>query len=429
VSRRICLVTTGQPSTNPRLVKEADALAGAGFEVVVIGAHVAPWADDADARLLPARRWRVQRIDWRRERAPLLFWKTRLRHRLAVAAAGLPICGRAFDALAVSRVAFELRRAAIRTPAALYIAHNLGALPAAAAAARAHGAPVGFDAEDFHRGEFAAGEGGSRKRAVARVEARFLPVCACVTAASPMIAEAYAPLRGGQLPVCVLNVMPLQDRPALRRPTADAGPLRAYWFSQTIGPHRGLDDAVRAIGRLPAGAVTLHLRGRWQPDYRTAFDALAASAGVRPDCVESLPPADPGDMVRLAAEYDVGLAIEPGTTPNNAILLSNKVFTYLLAGAALAASSTPGQARLASAFGAAARWYRPGDADGLAEILASWSTDRASLDEARRAAWERGATRFNWDVEQRTFLRVVDGVLSESAVPDGAASRAPVASA
>ena len=28
---RICLVTTGQPSTNPRLVKEADALAAEGY--------------------------------------------------------------------------------------------------------------------------------------------------------------------------------------------------------------------------------------------------------------------------------------------------------------------------------------------------------------------------------------------------------------
>ena len=33
---RICLVTPGQPSTNPRLVKEADALCEAGYDVQVV---------------------------------------------------------------------------------------------------------------------------------------------------------------------------------------------------------------------------------------------------------------------------------------------------------------------------------------------------------------------------------------------------------
>jgi len=32
----VCLVTPGQPSTNPRLVKEADALAEAGYDVIPV---------------------------------------------------------------------------------------------------------------------------------------------------------------------------------------------------------------------------------------------------------------------------------------------------------------------------------------------------------------------------------------------------------
>ena len=49
MSRRVTLLTTGQPSTNPRLVKEADALASAGFDVSVIGIRRAGWADASDA--------------------------------------------------------------------------------------------------------------------------------------------------------------------------------------------------------------------------------------------------------------------------------------------------------------------------------------------------------------------------------------------
>ena len=45
----VCLVTTGHPSTNPRLVKEADALAEAGYDVRVVATKFWQWASEADA--------------------------------------------------------------------------------------------------------------------------------------------------------------------------------------------------------------------------------------------------------------------------------------------------------------------------------------------------------------------------------------------
>ena len=80
MTARVCIVSTGQPSTNPRLVKEADALAATGFEVRVIGAHWADWADRADVELLARRPWRAHVIDWRRGSASWRFWMSRARH-------------------------------------------------------------------------------------------------------------------------------------------------------------------------------------------------------------------------------------------------------------------------------------------------------------------------------------------------------------
>jgi len=45
----VCLVTPGHPSTDPRLVKEADALAGVGARVTVVHGQFLPWAMAADA--------------------------------------------------------------------------------------------------------------------------------------------------------------------------------------------------------------------------------------------------------------------------------------------------------------------------------------------------------------------------------------------
>ena len=80
---KICLITTGQPSTNPRLVKEADAFSEAGHEVNVVAAHWSEWASNLDGPLLASRQWRMSLVDWRRHHAPFLFHGSRARHWLA----------------------------------------------------------------------------------------------------------------------------------------------------------------------------------------------------------------------------------------------------------------------------------------------------------------------------------------------------------
>ena len=139
-------------------------------------------------------------IDWREEQAPGLFFKSRLRHWAARKITGLPGVAGALAPAALSRIGPELLRAATGIPAELYIAHNLGALPAACAAAAKHGSRVAFDAEDFHSGQLSA-PSDAHAAAVARsAERRYLPRCAYVTAAAPGIAEAYRDLCGIPLP-------------------------------------------------------------------------------------------------------------------------------------------------------------------------------------------------------------------------------------
>jgi hypothetical protein len=292
----------------------------------------------------------------------------------------------------------------------LYIAHNLGALPAALAAAKRHRSPLGFDAEDFHSGQLA--EGDRMRKVTEEAERALIPACSYVTAASPGIAAAYERLCGIRVAATVLNVFPLSDRPAHLRPTDPAAPLRLYWFSQTIGPGRGLEDAVGAIGRLRTTRIELHLRGRWQAGYESELRALAQQRGVAASQIVAHQPASPGEMVRCAAEYDVGLALEPPITQNNDILLSNKTFTYLLAGSAVAMTRTTGQAALLPRLGRAAIAYDVGSAESLAASLERWLNDRTALDEARKAAWALGEGTFNWERERTRFLDVVDQVLS-----------------
>src|SRR5262245_10602390 len=234
---KICLITTSQPSANPRLVKEADALVEAGAAVHVIGAQWADWAVEGDRALLATRRWTCEILDWREATNLPLFWRSRLRHFAARALVGVPGLNANLLESAMSRIGPDLHRAAMRVEAELFIAHNLGALPVAIAAARGSNARVGFDAEDFHSGQLsAATDTASIKlaRATERAERSWIPRCDYVTASSPGIADAYVELCRITRPGVVLNVFPLRSRPRELRNIEPMAPLTLYWFSQVI---------------------------------------------------------------------------------------------------------------------------------------------------------------------------------------------------
>jgi glycosyltransferase involved in cell wall biosynthesis len=407
---RICLVTTSQPSANPRLVKEADALVGAGHDVHVVGAHWVDWATDGDAALVTSRGWSFSFVDWRKRVRPALWWSSRFRQhaarRLCDVIRPMPWVAEA----ALTRIAPELAREVRRHAADLYIAHNLGALPIAIDAARRVSARVGFDAEDFHSGQLSPDSDRLLHSITEAIERRALPKCDYVTAAAPLIADAYAALCHIPTPDVVLNVFSTRHRPPVPSTSRD-GQVRLYWFSQTIGPDRGLEDAVAALGLLRDPRVALHLRGRWQEGYEPRLRRLASDAGVASEQIVSHPPANPDAMVSLAADMDIGLALEPPASRNNDILWSNKAFTYLLGGTPVVLSRTTGQSRLAQLFGDAALTYAPGDARELAIALERWTKNPRALSQARSLAWRLGDERYNWEVEAPRFLTIVSEVL------------------
>ncbi len=424
---RICLITTSTPSANPRLVKEADALVAAGHDVRVVGAHWVDWATDADIEMIASRGWTFSVVDWRRHVRPALWWSSRLRQHGARRLCDALGPRRGLAETAMTRVAPELAREVRRHSADLYIAHNLGALPIALDAARRMNARVGFDAEDFHSGQLSPGRDRLMHGITESIERRCLPVCDYVTAAAPLIAEAYAALCDILVPTVVLNVFSKRFRPAAPSVSNDDR-IRLYWFSQTIGPDRGLEDAVTAAGLLRDPRVELHCRGRWQDGYEARLRHLANVSGLTTERLVSHPPARPDAMVALAAGMDIGLALEPPASRNNDILWSNKAFTYLLAGTPVILSRTTGQSALAPLFGDAAVTYTPGNAAELAAGLERWTRNPTALAHARRLAWRLGEERYNWEVEMPRFLSIVSEVLDRGprAIPSRAAVAEPL---
>ncbi|CAN5646595.1 hypothetical protein BH10PSE6_BH10PSE6_19220 [soil metagenome] len=399
--RRICLVSPGNLAANPRLIKEADALQGAGYAVTAVVSDFSIGLRGFDDEI-------VSRAAWTVVHAPRLPSERYVRAVSRTAA-------RAIDAIGVSvpvpiavraygGPAGSLQDAACAVPADLYIAHYVTALPAAGAAARRHGAILGFDAEDFHSGEGGAGEAEARRMKQVRVvEGAWLPRCQHLTAAAPLIGEAYASLYGIATPATVLNVFPLDMAP--RQPVAPrqpGAPLRAYWFSQTVGLDRGLQPFLQAMAAAKT-RVELEIRGDDSWGHGETLKALARDLGIA-DRFRVLPLAAPEEMVRLAAHYDLGLSLETDVSENRRLCLTNKLFTYLLAGIPMLMSDTPGQCAMAPELGVAAVVISLADPPGIAAAL-----DRlaGNLDAARAEALRLGRERYNWEVEQHVFLESV----------------------
>jgi glycosyltransferase involved in cell wall biosynthesis len=393
-------------------VKEADALTEAGYEVQVVACKYQEWADEADA-VFDDRDWSVR---WLRY-GPMASWARDLwqRGRRRAAEELIRIVG---PKSGLTERAFhyalpELTRVVRQVPTDLYIAHNLAALPAAARAARQYDAALGFDAEDFHRGELPDTPANALDRRItAALEERYLPRCNYVTAASEGIGAAYAEALDIAPPTTILNVFPWSEREhevpeeALAEEVPD-GRRSLYWFSQTIGPDRGLEDALRALPHLPDDVV-LSLRGGWSPGYEETFRRRARRLGVA-DRIRHLDLVPPDELIPRTGEHDVGLALEqPSVSRNRTICLTNKLFTYLLAGVPFVATDTPGQRPIVDDLPEVAQAYGPEDVDGFVEAALTLLNETGLQEKALRAAQDR----YCWDVEKDVFLDVVHHTLS-----------------
>jgi glycosyltransferase involved in cell wall biosynthesis len=409
---RICIVTPGQIGSNPRVVKEAQALHEEGFDVTVIATRTLDLVEPRDQSLMQRIPWCLKRLDLRPGSRWRLNRLVQMAHRRAYTAMGLsPLANLGFSAFTRPVMA-----AALRTPADLYIAHYPAALPSAAAAARRHGARYAYDAEDFHLGDWPERpEYEIERRLVRAIEGQYLPECAHITAASPGIADAYAETFGVARPTVVLNVFPRAQAPSGPTPagTVTPGPS-VYWFSQTIGAGRGIECAVRAIGR-GRSRPHLYLRGSPATGFLERLHVIATEAAVV-DRLHILPSAAPSEMERLAANYDVGLSCEPGHTANNRIALGNKLFSYLLGGVPVVMSDIPAHRRFAAEAGMSTCLYPVDDADALAAILDRLLCDPGRLTAARTEAFRLGRDRYNWERERGALLATVRRSLGSSLV-------------
>lgn len=410
--RKIELLSYLMPSGNPRVPKEAEALAAAGFEVTVVTSAL-PGSNRI--RMPQSTAFRVNMLN--RRSAWWGLWRHRLFQKFAplwppdmraqVAAYGSLFVDLAGVLQASSR-------------GVLRIAHLEPAFLAAGQAGCFRSMCCDF--EDWYSEDLLPGRRSAELTVALRSseQSALTDSLSCWCTSQAMASSLSATYEAPE-PLVVRNVFPRQcresidgrwmDRPGMSGFVASNDPARArpvdaavsfHWFSQTIGPGRGLEQVFEALDGVH-GEWELHLRGSLG-NYSPWLESVCAPGVRRRLSVYPLAATD--ELTSRIAEHDVGLACEARLPRSRDVTITNKLFQYLQAGLAVVASDTAGQREASLSAPGAVELHDAEDAGALRALLQQFVDDRDKLRVARSAAWEAGG-HLCWENEAPRLVAAV----------------------
>ena len=385
---------------NPRVVKEAAALADAGFKVTVLGGFLDTALKRRDEEMLRTQKFAfIPVVDMtRRSRAFSSLRIGKLLYRLTKIENAWQL-GQAYPSLA---------KAARAIDADLYICHMEQALAVGSLLLR-DGKRVATDMEDWYSEDLLPQARRHRPiRLLRDLEQQLLRRGAFGICTSHVMAKALANSYNCVQPAVIYNVFPWADRQRLtggmldRR---DASKPSIYWFSQTLGPERGLEDLVLSLPFINQ-AVEIHLRGK--PSVGGFKEVLEEKIPLEwKDKVFFHSPVHNGELLSRVAEHDIGFAGERPDPPNKDLTVSNKLFHYLLGGLAIVASNTSGQKEISEMANGAIQLYEARNPRSLANAINALLSSPARLKAAKAAAINSAQSDFCWEVQQHVLTELV----------------------
>lgn len=400
---RILIVTNGHLCRNPRVVKEATTLGQAGYDVTVLRVRNHPPSDAVDRRLLAAAPFRSESIDLLPGHGPAAFgrrlalrcWRDAARHLRWPTIHAL---GPAASLLAYSRA----------QPADLTIVHNEIAHWVGLRLADA-GRRVAADIEDWHSEDLLPAQRATRPLALLRqIERRLLACCVHTTTTSHALAAALQTRYGGTRPHVITNSFPLQCDPRPSR-SREAAPPSLFWFSQTIGPGRGLESFLSAWSQTTTPSQVV-LLGEAAGAFRAPLRSLV-SAGQWAK-IDFRPLVSPDELPAVIACHDVGLALEDRAIVSRDLTITNKILQYLNAGLAVVASDTAGQREVLAQAPHAGMFVDLQNPAATARGLDNLLADRTSLATCQAAARRLAEDVYCWEREAPRLLQLVASALS-----------------
>jgi glycosyltransferase involved in cell wall biosynthesis len=404
---RVAVLTGNSLCHNPRALKEASAFARAGHDVAVLGAWLDPALKARDVRLMQDIPFAFYPV--------LDFTLPGVSDRLArlLRRAGKRAVQVVHDLTGLQspfQLGFGIRRLlkhALAMRADLYIAHSESCLQVGRELLR-RGRRVGVDMEDWYSEDLLPEARRHRPLGLLKsLERKLLLRGAHATCPSHAMSAALAAEYGCAPPAVVYNAFAWSERQALDGAARDRSDTRLpsiCWYSQTIGPGRGLEDLLAALPLLKHDAE-IHLRGNPASGFREWANARVPERWRQRMFFHPLVPND--ELLSRVAEHDIGFAGEMKYCRSRDLTVTNKIMHYLLGGLAVVASDTAGQNEVAAQASGAVLLYPSGDAAALADVLNPLLASPERMRAAKAAALRAAQETFCWERQEPRLLDAV----------------------
>jgi len=395
-NKSILFITTASLAANPRLVKELSFLKSF-FSCSVLCFEHDDWSAALSKQIiLEHPEVTFNTIDRKKEWVFTLLSK--LLHKTAILVNPILKNSALVAAYASNdktpQLLWKARQLCRQTKFDTVIAHNLGAFFPAMLVAQIMDAKLQLDIEDFYPGEALyfnyRYEEGNRHRLM---QAAFL-MASSITYASTGIAnicqKLYQIPKGVQQ-VTIINSFSDAD---FQKPSQAVGDrIKSVWFSQHIGPNRGLEQVFEAAK--VHQEMDFHLIGNLNQKYLDQFDIV--------ENIHFYPIMPQADLHAFLGQMDIGLALEPGKDENNKLALSNKILAYAQAGLYILATPTDGQTQFLNSLSYCAGELIPVD---LVSSLNNLDKDKLNL-ASKQVRWEQ-AKEFSWEQEQKKLFKILE---------------------
>lgn len=385
-SPSVCMHVLTTARTDQRVMREATALAEAGYAVTIV---------DIERDVSRPAVEVVAGVRLKHMFVPGRFKRTRFKPWFLVKLAGTVVRG---------------SWAVMRTPADAYHAHDDTALPACYIAARLRRKRLVFDAHELPLVQPNLTRW-RRLTAIARAVLRAMaPRCDGLITVSAPIAEEIRVRYGGPSATLVRNIppyLPPMTSDRLRTMVGASEARKIAIYQGGLQENRSLDVLVRGAKYLdPRHLIVLMGSG----ESRDRLQSLLDQEGVG-DRIRIIPPVPYQELLEVTASADAGLIVYRGAYSLNVqYCLPNKLFEYMMAGVPVICSELDAVAGIVREFdiGVVVPTLDP---ETVGRVISATLDDTDGRERMRRNALAASLRTFRWDVEQRSLLALYENVV------------------
>lgn len=341
--KRLLFLLSGNISTTPRALKSIELAIRQGYTVdlcLVNRLDKWKWLDNDIISSLPCT---ANYIPFRKEEGVWVWLFVGLLQKLSVCISKCITNNLMIKAFASSKIniLYYLKLQRLKDKYDMVLGYS-GMYYPAFIFSQKHSIPFSFDMEDYHPGEviYHTNKNEEANRRIAMFK-QILPLASYISYGSPLIEEKAVNLlmqNRIEPPKGFTINNTFRHRDFALTPCHD-DKIKFVWFSQTISYGRGLDLILPVLNKYMEH-LSLTLIGNIDDNFYT--DVLFKYKDIL--LIKEAMPQD--ELHKEIGKYDIGLAIEQNVDENRSICLTNKIFTYLLSGLYVVATSTKAQKQL-----------------------------------------------------------------------------------